>query len=572
VPRALTGAGESVFVNCFFRKIAATVAAISLAGCGTTSTRDRTEFLDRATTEANPVMLPVRSMSSFTPALACMDKMLLAANVRDVPIAVKNFVDGSGKAGVATDQLVSSALSEMSVSSGAFRVVEYEVDQIKQDTVQAIGQLLINTDMMVVTPPRLYVYGAIPYIDQGIGKDQKSVGASAPRWSVGGGRDIEAVTIALSMKLGDFKSKQFLPGIHTDNQITIGKASSSADGDGSIRKYGVTFNFGRDYVNGNGAALRTLTELGMVELVGKWANLPYWKCIAVDQSKPEFQRELYDWYSRLPKPDLNRLFQSGLHHAGYYNGPIDGRESDELRDAVVRFQMDKDLPSLGFINFEAYEKLIAEYVRVDSAGRFVRADWLQVMHANAKPDGRLKQFLDSKSSFTPTEPKVKASAIDISVTAAPRNRNVSVGDALSMTISMSRGGYLRCFMQDASNVVQQIYPNRYQPQSFIVARRPVKLPHVNGEGNGYALPFEVPGKERVICFASETDLATAVPLIAKSLPLQPITQITSLEQLEYTIAQTLGKGSVGMARLEFHVQPPAQTAQVQATLPAAKKK
>jgi peptidoglycan hydrolase-like protein with peptidoglycan-binding domain len=547
-------------MNRLAQQLIGAVVSVALAGCGTTSTRDRTDFLDRATTEANPVMLPVRSMSSFTPALACMDKMLLAAGIRDVPIAVKTFIDGSGKAGVASDQLVSSALSEMSVSSSAFRIVEFEVDQLKQDSVQAIGQLLINTDLMVVTPPRLYVYGAIPYIDQGVGKDQKSAGASAPRWSIGGGRDIEAVTIALSMKLGDFKSKQFLPGVHTDNQITVGKSSSSADGDGSIRKYGVTFNFGRDYVNGNGAALRTLAELGMVELVGKWANLPYWKCIAVDQSKPEFQRELHEWYSRLPKPDLNRLFQSGLHQAGYYNGPIDGRENDDLRDAVVRFQMDKGLPTLGFINFEAYEKLIAEYVRVDSAGKFVRADWLKVMHANARPDGRLKQFLDSKSALTPNEPKAKPNPIDVSVVATPRSRIVSVGDALNMSITLSRGGHLRCFMQDANNVVQQIFPNRYQPQALIPARRPVKLPHLSAEGNGYALPFEVPGKERVLCFASETDLAASVPLIQRAQPLQPIAQVTSLDQLETAISQAVGKGNVGMARLEFHVQAPPQAA------------
>jgi peptidoglycan hydrolase-like protein with peptidoglycan-binding domain len=547
-------------MNRLAQQLIGALVSVALAGCGTTTTRDRTDFLDRATTEANPVMLPVRSMSSFTPALACMDKMLLAAGIRDVPIAVKTFIDGSGKAGVASDQLVSSALSEMSVSSSAFRIVEFEVDQLKQDSVQAIGQLLINTDLMVVTPPRLYVYGAIPYIDQGVGKDQKSAGASAPRWSIGGGRDIEAVTIALSMKLGDFKSKQFLPGVHTDNQITVGKSSTSADGDGSIRKYGVTFNFGRDYVNGNGAALRTLAELGMVELVGKWANLPYWKCIAVDQSKPEFQRELHEWYSRLPKPDLNRLFQSGLHQAGYYNGPIDGRENDDLRDAVVRFQMDKGLPTLGFINFEAYEKLIAEYVRVDSAGKFVRADWLKAMHANARPDGRLKQFLDSKSALTPNEPKAKANPIDISVVATPRSRIVSVGDALNMSITLSRGGHLRCFMQDANNVVQQIFPNRYQPQALTPARRPVKLPHLSAEGNGYALPFEVPGKERVLCFASETDLAASVPLIQRVQPLQPIAQVTSLDQLETAISQAVGKGNVGVARLEFHVQAPPQAA------------
>jgi peptidoglycan hydrolase-like protein with peptidoglycan-binding domain len=548
-------------MSSFIKVIASALTATIVVGCGTTSTRDRIDFLDRARQESNPVLLPTRSMTSFTPALACMDKMLLAAGVRDIPVAVKRFEDGSGKSGVATDQIVTSALSEMSVSSRAFLIVEYEVDQLKQDTVQAIGQILINTDMMVVTPPRFYIYGAIPYVDQAIARDQKSIGASAPRWSIGGSREIEAVTLALSMKMGEFKSKQFLPGIHTDNQITIGKSSVSSDGDGVIKKYGVNFNFGRDYVNGNGAALRTLAELSMVELVGKWANVPYWKCLAVDQAKPEFQRELYDWYSRLPKLELNKLFQAGLHQAGYYNGPTDGRENQELREAVVRFQLDRGLPALGFITFESYEKLIADYVRVDSAGKFVKADWLKVMHEGARPDSRLKQHMNSKSSLKPIEPKVKPNPIDITVVATPRNRVVPIGENLNMTMTMSRGGYLRCFMQDANDVVQQIFPNQFQPTEFLPARRPIKFPHVTNDGNGYMMPFEVPGKERIACFASETDLASKVPLIQQLQPLQPIPQVRTLEQLEQAIAQGVPKVNLGVARLEFQVLPPAPLAQ-----------
>jgi hypothetical protein len=123
-------------------------------------------------------------------------------------------------------------------------------------------------------------------------------------------------------------------------------------------------------------------------------------------------------------------------------------------------------------------------------------------------------------------------------------------------------------MQDANNVVQQIFPNRYQPQALISARRPVKLPHANDEGHGYVLPFEAPGKERVLCFASQTDLGVQIPLIQRLQPLQQIAGITSLDQLENQITQTLGKGNVGTARLEFHVQPPVQTAQAS---PSAKR-
>src|SRR5881628_2291528 len=108
------------------RGLVVVAIASLITGCATT--RDHKGFIEESIREANPVVTPVRAQTSFSQSLVCMDRMLRDAGIRNVHITSKFFADPSGKAGTAVDQLVATALSEMSVESQAFRWVENEVD------------------------------------------------------------------------------------------------------------------------------------------------------------------------------------------------------------------------------------------------------------------------------------------------------------------------------------------------------------------------------------------------------------------------------------------------------------
>jgi hypothetical protein len=56
------------------------------------------------------------------------------------------------------------------------------------------------------------------------------------------------------------------------------------------------------------------------------------------------------------KPDEVKLIQQKLAELGYYNGPINGVLDDNTLAAVVKFQIDHDLPA-GYISIQTLEKL-----------------------------------------------------------------------------------------------------------------------------------------------------------------------------------------------------------------------
>ena len=97
------------------------VTAALLAGCATPfDARKDTEYQQRASVADRPVVRPIRSVSSFSESLTCMDRMLREAQLPTTLITSKQFVDFSGKAPVATKELVVTALSQMSRLSHAF--------------------------------------------------------------------------------------------------------------------------------------------------------------------------------------------------------------------------------------------------------------------------------------------------------------------------------------------------------------------------------------------------------------------------------------------------------------------
>jgi len=54
---------------------------------------------------------------------------------------------------------------------------------------------------------------------------------------------------------------------------------------GKLTKFGVDFQMNFSFREGNHTAIRTLVELGIIELIGKYARLPYWECLSADPKR-----------------------------------------------------------------------------------------------------------------------------------------------------------------------------------------------------------------------------------------------------------------------------------------------
>ena len=115
----------------FSRTLISYVLISNLVGCSLSATnlKEDRPYIGSTTTHNLPAVDPVRSISSFSDSLNCMDDLLRQSNVSETVIAVKTIKDPSTKAGVAASEMIMTALSQMSKTSGAFKVADFEIDQ-----------------------------------------------------------------------------------------------------------------------------------------------------------------------------------------------------------------------------------------------------------------------------------------------------------------------------------------------------------------------------------------------------------------------------------------------------------
>ena len=55
----------------------------------------------------------------------------------------------------------------------------------------------------------------------------------------------------------------------------------------------------------------------MIELLGKWARVPYWQCLTLEQTHPEFMRQMREWYEDASPATRGQLVRRSLLRRGY---------------------------------------------------------------------------------------------------------------------------------------------------------------------------------------------------------------------------------------------------------------
>ena len=535
--------------------LAATMAAAALlAGCATPlDARKDTEYQQNASVADRPVVRPVRSVSSFSESLVCMDRMLREAQLPTTLITSKQFIDFSGKVPVATKEMITTSLSQMSRLSNAFRFVDFEVDIARQDTVQNLTTILLNNNQMQLQRPALYVSGAIAFVDQSVINNTMDVGLSGPRVDLGYSRSRSATIIGLEVHLGDFRTRTLIPGIDSANEVVTGGGGQGLDVGGRIGTYGVKFNVGRDYAIGTGAAMRTLVDLAMIEVVGKWARVPYWQCLTLDQAHPHFQRVMHEWYDESgPSGQLN-LIKASLTSQGYLprQSEILSTNHPTIRRALARFQADRGLTVSGTIDFPTYEAALNHFVALAEDGSLTRIGWTSSgPEAVTVADGTAAPAMGLTSA--------KPWMIDLQIEnpqPASERPAFTAGEQIFLSATVSRASYLYCYYADSTGNVMRLLPNGLQPSSLVSANQAVRIPDWMAPNPGFILEAGSAGTESMICVATQEDVAPKLPINMQVPALTVMVNVKGTQGvLENFAAATRGNDQVSQS-IQWIVQP-----------------
>ncbi len=112
-----------------------------------------------------------------------------------------------------------------------------------------------------------------------------------------------------------------------------------------------------DRVESEGQAVRNLIELGIIELLGKHAGVPYWTCLEVSQTNAKSTQSREVAHAWTPQKSEIRKAQTMLIDLGYLSGPVDGKLDARTRRAISSFQAKEDLLVNGIVDFDLMERL-----------------------------------------------------------------------------------------------------------------------------------------------------------------------------------------------------------------------
>ncbi len=478
-------------------------ASLALAGCQTTNPQV-------ASVIAQPTTPITKNITSFSQALRCMDELFLAYGKTGLVITSDGLPDQTQQINSGTKDMMITTLSKMSERSGAFKFVDIEQGGAVEFVQTKLGR---GFDL-----PHYYIRGAITQVDRNVASNSKSAGIAIPMASLGYSSDQLLSVVTIDMNIGDVVERQIIPGLHTTNTITVVSSGKGTDAEGIIQKASIYFEVSQDRTQGTHQAVRTLVELGLIEVLGKLTKVPYWRCLGIESTNPSMIQQARDWYDQIPEGERLRIVQQAMSSSGLYSGPVDGVMGPAFRDAVNAYKARNDLIANGQVDFDLYYRLLVDNAAV-------------MPHGPATPGkrgGPRQEVAYAPMAPGRGETVTEAVGSEIGLSLEPeggRQANFRIGDRLSFLVSVKRPAEVYCYYQfeegDKPQLVR-IFPNRFQPNPLVRPGETVRVP--GNDGNFRIVLSKAGAAEEVACIAKEGGYprGTAPSLVGEG-DLKPLT-------------------------------------------------
>ena len=485
---------------------------------------------DTAYDVAQPRTPAVRNIGNFNEALRCMDDMFLAQGKKDIYITPAGSPDATGLISAGTKEMFITAVSRMAAKSNSFRFVDYDPTQLD---VQVLSELVgLRADFVA---PNYYVRGAITQLDSNVLQSQVSAGISIPNLDLAVNGNQVVSVISLDLNVGKLITRQIIPGISSSNSIAVVQSGKGADAGGLIGKAGVSLSVSLDKSEGFHQAVRNLIELSTIEVLGKLTRVPYWQCLSIESTNPNFRAEARGWFDTMGERERNDFVSAALIRTGYLPGGSNGQSTD-MSDAISRYQADSDLIPTGRIDFDLYYRML---------GNEARKPKTATSTAPAAPG----PVTPLPAAVGATPPATEPPRLTLSTPHGPMPK-YRAGDMLSISVQPNRDAFVYCYYQDSTGTVARIFPNRFQADPFVQAGRQIEVPPAGGKS--FAIRFDKPGgNEAVACLGADREVGLRLPTNLKAEDLEAL-PVSGLDEVTTKFREIPG-AQVTDARLSVEV-------------------
>jgi hypothetical protein len=413
-----------------------------------------------------------KTITNFSQALRCMDELFLQYDKKGIVITSAGIPDETGKAKVGSKEMLITAISKMTLKSGAFDFIDFHSAQ------DDLGSLFNTEGNAKMLKPDFYIRGSVTQMDDNAVRTNKGIGIALPFLDLGASKDVSYDVLSMDMSVGVAATRRILPETSTSNTMVITKTGKSGEAGGKLAKLGLSFNMDLSQSEGIGAASRTLMELGLIETLGKFTRVPYWRCLDADSTNPAMMAQAQDWFETAKKTDLVLFVQRKLAGMNRYRGALDGVMNPDLKTSIEEYQAAASLTADGRINFELYYSLLDDV-----------QNQLAAVPAEQHP-----------VPVAATAPASVPFAVNLD-TDRGKNPQYRPGDTLALDVSVTTPGAVYCYYEDASHHTARIFPNQFNANSMLQANSKLHLP-----GAGFKIKFDHSGTEKIACMGSNLEV------------------------------------------------------------------
>lgn len=453
-------------------------ATLVVGGCVTTGEQLSESVVDDTRSAMRGPAVPAQAnMTGMAESLRCMDRLFLENSIRDLVVLTEDLNDNTRKVSVGSRDMLISAVSDMTRRSRAVRLITFGEDV--SNLVNWLNASGANASVYNFVPD-FGVRGSISQMDDNTKERRAGGGFTLGPVDADRSGSASASVVGIDMSVISAMSMELLPGVTTRNSIIVQRTGTGTGagltGRISGQRFGINYDFSFNSSEGVAQAVRTLVELGAIELFGKLARIPYWNCIGADPAHPNIRAEIEDWYFNLEQEqNLIPYIQNQLRIRGVYNGPADGSLNPEFLAVLPRARKALGLDESARVD----EALFASMLNLKSKG--LGAPLQPVAHLTQAQIDQERESRIKRRSITPSDDIVPiANPLPKPARLALTAAALRPGNDIAFKVGSRQPTYAYCFLHIDGATPARVFPNRYQ-----------RDPYING---GKSASFPPPGK------------------------------------------------------------------------------
>lgn len=403
--------------------------------------------------------LPEAKSTVYQEAVRKLGMMGVIYGRGSVNIMSKNISDNTGTS-VATNAEIPRDITEMVKSTlnaigGNLTFIPYDPDFLANSVNTGYSEF---SDKKI---PDIIVSGGITEFDRGLVTKGDSAEIEGTFGDFGLSYEDQnkgsLAQVTLDFNMIDFKTLAAIPRVQAVNGIKLHKAVKEDSFAFTVKSVTLGAKGTMKKIQGRHAAVRLLVELSMVQLVGRYEALPYWRLLPGGQrDEVVIDNVLNDYYEYSPIEKV-ALIQRYLYLHGYevnVNGRLDTATKKALQDIAKKY----DLTDAG-VNQNTYLALY-ENVPINHETKY-KSKALENMSTEYAE-------VAESATVTVSEQQEQTDMVldEGNLTLWTDKKQYKIGEKMQISFSVDKPMFVRLVVINSKGEVSTLFPNVYQSDSY----------------------------------------------------------------------------------------------------------